>query len=118
MDGWILAVFLLSVLVGSYVQAVTGFAMGMIVIAVMVGPSGGRAPHRRRGKPPITQQCRYRVAWPVAPCTLAVIRWCLTLKYLSCRVREDQASLLAPRSGQRSILRRVLSRTIQILVLV
>jgi len=37
MDGWILAVFLLSVLVGSYVQAVTGFAMGMIVIAVMVG---------------------------------------------------------------------------------
>lgn len=37
MDGWILAVFLLSVLVGSYVQVVTGFAMGMIVIAVMVG---------------------------------------------------------------------------------
>ncbi len=37
MDGWILAVFLLSVVVGSYVQAVTGFAMGMIVIAVMVG---------------------------------------------------------------------------------
>lgn len=37
MDGWVLAVFLLSVLVGSYVQVVTGFAMGMIVIAVMVG---------------------------------------------------------------------------------
>ena len=37
MDGWIFVVFLLSVLVGSYVQAVTGFAMGMIVIAVMVG---------------------------------------------------------------------------------
>ena len=37
MDGWIYVVFLLSVLVGSYVQAVTGFAMGMIVIAVMVG---------------------------------------------------------------------------------
>ena len=35
--GWV--IFLGSVFVGSYVQSVTGFAMGMIVIAV-VGASG------------------------------------------------------------------------------
>jgi uncharacterized protein len=36
-----LLIFLLATLVGSYVQAVAGFAMGMIIIAVMVG--GGLA---------------------------------------------------------------------------
>ena len=39
MEGMAWIVFLSSVFVGSYVQAVTGFAMGMIVIAV-AGASG------------------------------------------------------------------------------
>jgi uncharacterized protein len=37
MDTATLAVFLLATALGSYVQAVTGFAMGMIIVAVMVG---------------------------------------------------------------------------------
>lgn len=37
MDALTLGVFLLAALVGSYVQSVTGFAMGMIIIAVTVG---------------------------------------------------------------------------------
>jgi uncharacterized protein len=37
MDLPTLALFLVTALVGSYVQSVTGFAMGMIMIAVMVG---------------------------------------------------------------------------------
>jgi uncharacterized membrane protein YfcA len=37
MDATTLGVFLLAALVGSYVQSVTGFAMGMIIIAVTVG---------------------------------------------------------------------------------
>ncbi|MEQ8857151.1 MAG: sulfite exporter TauE/SafE family protein [Pseudomonadales bacterium] len=42
MDLFTLTVFLLVTAVGSYVQAVTGFAMGMIIIAVVVG--GGLLP--------------------------------------------------------------------------
>ena len=37
MDTLGISLFLLTALVGSYVQSVTGFAMGMIMIAVMVG---------------------------------------------------------------------------------
>lgn len=37
MDGATLMLFLLVTALGSYVQAVTGFAMGMIIIAVLVG---------------------------------------------------------------------------------
>jgi len=37
MDPLGITLFLLTALVGSYVQSVTGFAMGMIMIAVMVG---------------------------------------------------------------------------------
>jgi hypothetical protein len=37
MDTLATCLFLVTVLVGSYVQSVTGFAMGMIMIAVMVG---------------------------------------------------------------------------------
>ena len=35
MDAWTLTVFLVGVLLGSYVQSVTGFAMGMILIALV-----------------------------------------------------------------------------------
>jgi uncharacterized membrane protein YfcA len=37
MDALGVSLFLVTALVGSYVQSVTGFAMGMIMIAVMVG---------------------------------------------------------------------------------
>jgi len=37
MDTLGVSLFLLTALIGSYVQSVTGFAMGMIMIAVMVG---------------------------------------------------------------------------------
>ncbi len=37
MDPWLVLVFLLVVFVGSYVQAVAGFAMGMIIVAVIGG---------------------------------------------------------------------------------
>ncbi|MFU8817236.1 MAG: TSUP family transporter [Pseudomonadales bacterium] len=37
MDPATLALFLLATVIGSYVQSVTGFAMGMIIIAVTVG---------------------------------------------------------------------------------
>lgn len=42
MDSLTLVLFLLAVAVGSYVQSVAGFAMGMIIIAVTVG--GGLLP--------------------------------------------------------------------------
>ena len=42
MDPVGIGLFLLTALVGSYVQSVTGFAMGMIMIAVTVG--AGRFP--------------------------------------------------------------------------
>ena len=37
MEAHALAMFLLTVFVGSYVQAVAGFAMGMIIVAVIGG---------------------------------------------------------------------------------
>ena len=37
MDGLVIVGFVASVLVATYVQSVTGFAMGMIIIAVIGG---------------------------------------------------------------------------------
>jgi len=42
MDTLSVSLFLFTVLLGSYVQSVTGFAMGLIILAVMVG--GGLVP--------------------------------------------------------------------------